>query len=144
MSDTEETARDYGKPGPKTCVPCGTEFHRSLNECPECESTHIGINPHPRDEWTSQLVRDTVRALAGYAVIRMELPCDHRAWMWWDDGFEGRTRSARGALNSFSLGVEEPLKEAHKIELVHWRDTHPQIRQQIEQSLPRPVEAREV
>jgi len=144
VTSDRRTARDYGQPGPKRCSSCGTDFYRELNQCPECEAQMYSVSRHPRDGWTEQLARDTVRGLAGYAVLRLELPADNKAWMWWDDGVEARSRHPRGALESFELGLGEVLNDARSVEIVHWRETHPQIRRQLRESLPEPVDAREV
>jgi len=124
----------FGEPEPNTCKECGTDFPRTEVDCPECpdeKPTIYGHQPHPYDEWTSTLVRQLVRAGAGYVAIRVDLPADHQAFMWWADRFEGRSRGPGGTWDSFSLGLDDVVEDAHLLKLVHCTDCPPSIARQM-------------
>lgn len=122
---------DFGEPGPNVCTRCEESFNREETECPHCGSGGYYHDPHPCDQWTSTLVRQLVTAGAGYVAIRLSLPADHQAFMWWNCGFEGRARGPGGSWERFNLGLDEAVEDAHTAELLHREECPPSITRQM-------------
>lgn len=130
-SETKTLQLDFGEPEPNVCTNCEKEFDRQNHECPHCGHNGYGHDPHPQDEVTSQLIRQLVTAGAGYVAIRLRLPADHQAFMWWNCGFEGRARGPGGTWEKFTHGVDEVFDDASVVELLHREDCPPTIARQM-------------